>query len=161
MKKLVIFILFILFQNAFSQEGRRIETQEFTGIIFPKENNPDANSPSRMKRFTPTKKQIYKLEYALRKLNENKITVVDPNLLPPEPICADLTKYYRQYFGFYNGDIKLILVKLFPKETFTTSAEIAIWKNEILLLKYPEMEYPTLRYDVRTNKFQENYACPE
>ena len=78
-------MLFILFQNAFSQEGRRIETHEFTGIIFPKENNPDANSPSRMKRFTPTTKQIRKLEYALRKLNDSTIKIVNPNYCRRNP----------------------------------------------------------------------------
>ncbi len=159
-KNLIVFLLFLA-QITFAQQGIFIYSKSYQGVIIPKENNPDSNQSLRLRRFTPTEKQVRKLEKALIIVNSRKIKNVDANRLPPKPICDDLTKYVRQYFGFYNGETKLILVQLFARETFTTAKEIWKWKYQIGILEYPESEYPTLRFDVKKRKFQENYACPE
>ncbi len=128
------------------------KTSKFNVAIFPKEYSTFF---IQQKRFTPTKLEIDKAEFALakrlKKINKNR-----SNQSSSPVIDENIRKYKRQYFGFVDENgMKYLLINSFWANDKDQNFN---WLNEIVIVKDGGSYYWQIKYFIETDELKDLFV---
>jgi len=113
----------------------------------------DGNTPPHTGRFAPTQMQVTYIEYALRTLPLQYVpTLLGQAIKPRYPalIHQNLSRYKRQYFGFYNVQRHDCLYVHFFAEPLGYTPR---WLREAIQVQDGGAGFWSIKYDWTTRQF--------